>query len=155
MKCLPTVLLYSLINQSILAFLVISFSPASFSLRVSCALSLQGKAAAGGLKSQVVEQGTLLFLALNQLNGLTFLAFSSCPISIAASSDELLGWSRVGGSFCLSVLAQGLSLHGPAHGGEHQSTPLPSHRMCWGGQSLAAHPYRAAGFALLFFEVSN
>lgn len=39
MKCLPSVLLYSLINQSILAFLVISFTPASFSLRVSCALS--------------------------------------------------------------------------------------------------------------------
>lgn len=132
-------------------------SPASFGLCVSCAVSLQGKAAAGGLKPPVVQQGTLLCLVLNQLNGLTFLAFSSCPLSIAVPSDELLGWSRVWGSFCcLSVLGQGLSLHGTALRGEHRAAPLPSHRRCWGGQSIAAHPHRAGGFALLlFFEVSN
>lgn len=111
----------------------------------------KSKAAAGHLKPPVVQQAHRCAWF-----GISWVAEPSWPSPHAPflHLHPLTScWVEVWGSFCLSVLCQGLILHGTAHRGEHWSAPLPSHCTCRGGQSIAVHPYRAVRFALLFFEV--
>lgn len=112
------------------------------SVAVSPVPSLQCKAATGGLEPPVVQQGTLLCLVWNQLSGSTSLAFSCAPFPQVCPLTS---------SWVERVLLPLCAVPRPAQLTEENTgqTPLPSYQMCWGGQSIAAHPYRAGRFALL------